>query len=239
MKACSHFINLSTSSSLRAKPINKPLPIMIKRRTFCSLSLPLALTAHTVVQAQVQFALGRHYLDVSPRQPTKDPKQVEVLEFFAYGCSHCNAFEPVLEAWLKKLPRDVLFRRIAVAFREDMVIHQQLYFALEVLGLVEQLHGKVFQAIHAENQRMATAVDIAAFATKNGVDGKRILETMNSFNVAGKVKQASALASGYKIEGTPCLGVDGRWLTSGSLAGSNPNSLLVVNHLITLAKDAR
>ena len=73
---------------------------MIKRRTFCTLSLPLTFTAHTVVQAQAQFASGRHYLDVSPRQPTKDPKQVEVLEFFAYGCSHCSTFEPVLEAWL-------------------------------------------------------------------------------------------------------------------------------------------
>lgn len=212
---------------------------MIKRRVFCSLALPLTLTVHTASRAQEQFVPGKHYLEVSPRQTTKDANQVEVLEFFAYSCSHCSAFEPALEAWLKKLPRDVLFRRIPVAFREDLVIHQQLYFALEALGLVEQLHGKVFQAIHAERQRLTTPADIAAFAAKNGADGKRLVETMSSFGVAGKLKQATVLAAGYKIEGTPSLGVDGRWLTSGSLAGSNPRSLAVADHLIALAKKAR
>lgn len=212
---------------------------MIKRRTFCSLALPLTLSAHTAARAQEQFVEGKHYLEVSPRQPTKDPKQVEVLEFFAYSCSHCNSFEPALEAWLKKLPRDVQFRRVPVAFREDFVIHQQLYIALETLGLVDKLHGKVFHAIHAEKQRLATPGDIADFGAKNGVDGKRLVETMNSFSVASKVKQATTLAEGYKIEGTPSLGVDGRWLTSGSLASTNPRSLLVADQLIALSKKAR
>ncbi len=212
---------------------------MIKRRTFCSFAVPLTLSAHTAARAHEEFAEGKHYLEVSPRQPTKDPKQVEVLEFFAYSCSHCHSFEPSLEVWLKKLPRDVIFRRMPVAFREDFVIHQQLYFALEGLGLVEKLHGKVFHAIHSEKQRLATTADIADFAAKNGVDGKRLVDTMNSFSVAGKVKQATALAGGYKIDGTPSLGVDGRWLTSGSLAGTNARALLVVDQLVTLAKKAR
>jgi protein dithiol oxidoreductase (disulfide-forming) len=178
---------------------------MIKRRTFCSFAVPLTLSAHTTARAQEQFVESKHYLEVSPRQPTKNPKQVEVLEFFAYSCSHCNSFEPALEAWLKKLPRDVQFRRVPVAFREDFVIHQQLYIALETLGLVEKLHGKVFHAIHGEKQRLATLGDIAEFGAKNGVDGKRLVETMNSFSVAGRVKQATTLAGGYKIEGTPSM----------------------------------
>lgn len=212
---------------------------MIKRRVFCSLALPLSLTVLTPSRAQEQFVPGRHYVEVSPHQPTKDSKQVEVLEFFAYSCSHCSAFEPALEAWLKKLPRDVLFRRIPVTFREDFVIHQQLYFALEAIGLVEQLHVKVFQAFHAERKRLITHADIAFFAAKNGADGKRLVETMSSFGVAGKVKQATALAGGYNIEGTPSLGVNGKWLTSGFQAGSNSRSLDVADHLIALAKKAR
>jgi len=213
-----------------------PQVIMIKRRAFCSLAIPLTLAVPNAVRAQEQFVPGKHYREVSPRQTTKDPKQVEVLEFFAYSCSHCSAFEPALEAWVKQLPRDVQFRRIPVAFRKNLVIHQQLYFAVEALGLVEQLHGKLFQAIHVDQQSLATASDIAAFVGKNGADGKRLVETMNSFGVAGKANQATALASGYKIEGTPSLGVDGRWLTSGSLAGSNPRSLQVAEHLIALAR---
>lgn len=212
---------------------------MITRRHFCSLSLPLSLGMHSASRAQEHFAPGRHYVEISPRQPTKEPKQVEVLEFFAYSCSHCSAFEPALEDWVKKLPREVLFRRIPVAFRENLVIHQQLYFALEALDLVKQLHGRVFQAIHSDKQRLATTAEIAAFAEKAGGDGKWLVETMNSFGVASKVKQATALVAGYKIEGTPSLGVDGRWLTSGSMAGSNARSLAVADHLITLASKAR
>ena len=114
----------------------------MKRRTFCTLAaIPLILGAHAAARAQEQFLPGRHFLDVSPRQPTKDARHVEVLEFFAYSCSHCNAFEPAIDAWQKKLPRDVLFRRIPVAFREDLVIHQELYFAIEAMGLVEQAIG--------------------------------------------------------------------------------------------------
>lgn len=212
---------------------------MIKRRLFCSLALPLTLGMHSTSRAQEQFAPGRHYAETFPRQPTKDPKQVEVLEFFAYSCSHCSAFEPALEAWVKKLPREVLFRRIPVAFREDLVIHRQMYFALEALGLVEQLHGKVFQAIHGDKQRLATSAEIASFAKKHGGDGNRLLETINSLEVAAKVKQATALVARYKIEGTPSLGVDGKWLTSGSMAGSDARSLAVADHLISLASQAR
>lgn len=106
-------------------------------------------------------------------------------------------------------------------------------------SLVEQLHGKVFQAFHAERKRLITHADIAFFAAKNGADGKRLVETMSSFGVAGKVKQATALAGGYNIEGTPSLGVNGKWLTSGFQAGSNSRSLDVADHLIALAKKAR
>jgi protein dithiol oxidoreductase (disulfide-forming) len=210
----------------------------MNRRAFFSLAIPLTLGAYTA-QAQEQFVSGKHYLEVSPRQPTKDAKQVEVLEFFAYSCSHCNSFEPAVDAWQKKLPRDVLFRRIPVAFREDLVIHQELYFAIEALGLVDQLHPKVFHAMHSERQKLASPSEIAAFATKHGADGKRLTDTMASFGVTARVKQATALARGYGIEGTPSLGVDGRWLTSGSLAGTNARSLVVAEHLIALAKKAR
>ena len=194
---------------------------------------------HCASHAQELFAPGKHFVEISPRQPTKDPKQVEVLEFFAYSCSHCSAFEPALEAWAKKLPPEVLFRRIPVAFREDLMVHQQLYFALEALDLVKQLHGRVFRNIHADKQRLTTLAEIAAFAERTGGDGKWLVETMNSFEVAAKVKQATALVTGYKVEGTPSLGVDGRWLTSGSMAGSNARSLAVADHLITLASKAR
>ncbi|WP_412180399.1 thiol:disulfide interchange protein DsbA/DsbL [Variovorax paradoxus] len=186
--------------------------------------------------AQDRPVEGRNYVALQSRQPTRDARQPEVLEFFAYSCGHCNAFEPMIDAWQKKLPRDVLFRRIPVAFREDVVIHQKLYFAIEAMGLVEQLHPKVFAALHVERRKLDTPDQIGSFAATHGVDRVRFLQALDSFSVAAKVKQATALATGYAIEGTPSIGVNGRWLTSGTLAGSNSKSLSVAEYLLDLAR---
>lgn len=203
------------------------------RRQFSKAALSALAVTPGFATAQARPVEGKHYILVSPRQPTRDPKQVEVLEFFAYSCSHCSAFEPALDAWQKRLPADVLFRRIPVAFREvPFVLHQKLYFAIESLALVDLLHYKAFTAIHIERQRLDNPEEIGAFVAKNGIDRDRFLNALNSFSVAGKARQASALSSGYKIEGTPSIGVDGRWLTSGSMAGSNEQSLAVAEFLV-------
>jgi thiol:disulfide interchange protein DsbA len=211
---------------------------MIDRRRFTLAPLVALATAPAGVLAQAGRPVeGQHYLVMSPRQPTRDRRQVEVVEFFAYGCSHCHAFEPALDAWQKALPRDVLFRRVPVAFQDGpALLHQKLYFALEALGLVEQLHAKVFHAIHVNHDHLQTPQEIAAFAAKNGAGGTQVLATMNSFAIVGKAKQATMLASGYSIEGTPALGIDGRWLTDGTMAGSNMRSLLVADYLLALAR---
>lgn len=207
-------------------------------RRLCIKAVATSLGLRPLVSsAQAQFVEGKHYVVISPRQPTKSPKQVEVLEFFAYGCSHCNAFEPAIDAWQKRLPPDVVFRRIPVAFREvPGVVHQRLYFAIESLELVEQLHRKVFTAIHVDRQRLDKPEDIGEFVARNGVDQRRFMDTFGSFSVAIKAKQATALVSGYKVEGTPSMGVDGRWLTNGSMAGHNEGSLVVADYLISMAK---
>jgi protein dithiol oxidoreductase (disulfide-forming) len=213
------------------------LLFIMDRRHFVKIAAASLATSPLLAAAQERFTEGKHFVTISPRQPTRDPKQVEVLEFFAYGCSHCNAFEPAIDAWQKKLPSDVLFRRIPVAFREvPFVMHQKVYFAIETLGLVEQLHRKVFAALHAERQRLEKAEEIADFAARNGVDRTRFLDALNSFAFATKAKQATALATGYKIEGTPSIGVDGSWLTTGSMAGTNERSLVVTEYLVGLAR---
>ena len=159
--------------------------------------------------------------------------KVEVVEFFWYGCPHCNAFEPALEAWVKKLPADVVFRRAPVAFRDEPFgTHQRIYYALEALGQVEAMHRKVFYAIHNDRAKLDKPAEIAAFMAKNGVDSAKFLDAFNSFGVQTKARQAKLLAEAYKIDGVPALGVHGRFYTSGSLAGSQERALAVADFLI-------
>jgi thiol:disulfide interchange protein DsbA len=155
-----------------------------------------------------------------------------VVEFFWYGCPHCHSFEPALQ-----VPPEVNFRRMPVAFREvPFVLHQKLYFALETMGLVETLHPKVFAAMHVERNPLSSPEAIGDFVAKHGVDKAKFLEVMNSFGVQGKAKQAKALSEGYRIDGTPALGIDGRYFTSGSMAGSNERALAVTEYLMAQSR---
>lgn len=204
----------------------------MNRREFSTLgAASMATLAAPLAMAQQAAAVP--YVRLAQRQPTLDANRIEVLEFFAYTCSHCFAFEPALEAWSRKLPADVLFRRIPVAFREvPFVLHQKLFFTLEAMGLIDTLHRKVFVAIHVDRNMLDSPEKVIEFAVKNGVDKAKFTDLLNSFGVATKARQAAALSAGYKIDGTPALGVNGEFLTSGTLSGGNEAALGTVDQLV-------
>ena len=199
-----------------------------------------AALATSATFAQGGFVEGTHYVRLA--QPVAAPAdgKVEVVEFFWYGCPHCNAFEPTLEAWVKKLPADVVFRRVPVAFREEPFgAHQRVYYALEAMGQVDAMHRKVFYAIHNDRQRLDKVSDIAAFMAKNGIDGAKFTELFNSFAVQTKARQARQLADAYKIDGVPSIGVQGRFYTSNTLSGSADRTLAATDVLIGRARSGK
>lgn len=176
---------------------------------------------------------GKDYLVINPPLPTPANGKIEVVEFFWYACPHCNAFEPMLEAWVKKLPADVAFRREHVAFREEpFVAQQRIYYSLVEMGLVDSMHAKVFAAIHVDRQRMDNPTEIAAFMKKNGVDPVKFMSFYNSFSVQTRARQAVQLSQAYKIDGVPSIGIAGKYFTSATMAGSTQRVLLVADYLI-------
>jgi protein dithiol oxidoreductase (disulfide-forming) len=130
----------------------------------------------------------------------------------------------------------VVFKRVPVAFNDSFALHQRLYYALEALGKVEALHGAVFHAMHVDKKRLEKDEEVIALMVKNGLDPAQFTEVYSSFSTSAKAKQASRMAERYKIEGVPSLAVQGRYVTSGSQAGSGERSLLVTNALIERAR---
>jgi len=187
-------------------------------------------------QAQGGFAEGREFNTLKDPVAVAGGGKVEVIEFFGYWCPHCAAFEPTLEAWARKLPADVNFRRIPVAFSPTQEIYQRLYFALEALGAVNAVHGKIFVAYHQNHQRLDKEADIAAMLQANGVDGAKALDAMKSFSVATKVSQARQAAQAYRIDGVPTMAVQGRFITSVGQAGTHERTVQVVDALIQRAR---
>ena len=210
----------------------------MKRRDFALqiTGLGLALTAHS----QGGPVEGQQYARVSPPAPSSLPpdKKIEVIEFFWYECPHCFAFDPAVQAWSRKLPADVLFRRVPVGFSARYQQTQKLFYALENLGVLGALHSRVFDAIHRQNQHLLSEGEMLAFVSANGVDGAKFSEMFRSFQVSTQATKASQLSDAYKIDGVPMMGVNGRWTTSGSMAGTNERSLAVVDFLIERSRKA-
>ena len=177
---------------------------------------------------RVAFQEGKDFVRLAKPAMTESPAgQVEVVEFFAYSCIHCFNFEPVFEAWLQKKPSHVTVRRMPVAFNQNFVPMQRLYFTLEAMGLVDKLHEKAFKAIHEERLPLTTAPAILAWVEKQGVNRDQFTSIFNG--AAAKLSEkAIGLQDAYQVEGTPALGVAGRFY----VGGQGPRTLLVADTLI-------
>lgn len=199
----------------------------------------LGLAVAGSVQAQGGPVEGTHYVKLSTPLPLSLPadKKVEVVEFFSYGCPHCYNLEPLLEAWVKKLPPDVSFRAVPVGFSMQFQVMQKTYYALEEMGQLANMHRKVFAAIHGQGRRLTNEAEVVAFMQSNGIDGAKFAEAYKSFGVTTKSNRAKQLSEGYKIDGVPALGVQGRFYTAASLAGTHERALAVADFLIQRARN--
>ena len=187
---------------------------------------------------------GRQFQRLPQPLPTP-PGKIEVVEFFWYGCPHCYAFDPVLEAWIKTLPNDVAFRRVHVGFNAMIKLHQKLFYALEAMGKQAEVHERVFNAFHKERLDLSDEKSITAMVGRMGLDTAKFSEAFKSFGVQTKAQQATKLSENFRIDGVPALGIGGRFWTSPSMAGARGQSELalgqqavaIADHLIKMVRN--
>lgn len=212
----------------------------MKRREFSltAVSVVAATTLSLPAFAQAAPKEGKDYVKLAkPLAPDAPAGKVDVIEFFWYNCSHCNEFEPTFANWVKTAPKNASVRRVPVAFNASFAPQQKLYYALEGMDKVDELHARVFRAIHVERQNLSKEDAILAWMGKQpGVDMAKFKEIYNSFTVSNQVRRAAQLQEAYGVEGVPSMGVAGRYYTDGTLAGSMPSVLSVVNYLVNNSK---
>jgi len=163
---------------------------------------------------------GKHYARLGQSLPGT-PGKIEVIEFFFYKCPHCNAFDPLLEAWVHQLPADVSFRRVPVGQQAVLKLHQRMFYALEAMGaLTPAVHSGIFNAFHRGGVDATDEAAVVDLVTRLGVDGAKFKQTFNSFGVQAKVQQGLKLAELAGANEVPALVVAGRWRTSPGQAGA-------------------
>jgi thiol:disulfide interchange protein DsbA len=191
------------------------------------LSLGLGLAALPALAVEA----GKDYVEIPP-QPVETRTKVEVIEFFWYRCPHCAQLEPDLQAWLKKLPRNVQFKRQPAALNDGWLPLTRAYFALEALGLVDKLHAQVFHAIHDQGIDLNDPDTFFEWAEGKGVNRKRLENAYKSFAVATKASRAKQVAQSYRLSGVPAFVVNGRYVTSAYITGGHPQLFAALDGLI-------
>ena len=201
----------------------------MKRREFAQLALLGAVPSVFSFAAQANSG----YATLKQPASVLAPKgQIEVVQFFSYGCSHCKNFDPVFEAWRKTAAKDVSVRLVHVGFNKNFEPLQRIYYALESLGQAQALNGKVFKAFQDEKKRLDQPEVLFPWVAEQGVDRAKFEAAYQSFSVATQVRLAIQLQDQYQVEGTPAMGIAGRYYTDGSMAGGFERMIQITNQLI-------
>ena len=172
-----------------------------------------------------EITKGSHYEVLAQPQPTESKGKVEVIEFFWYACPHCYHLEAPLNAWLKRKPADVAFRLVPAVLDGSWQQLARTYYAFEAMGLIEKLHGELFNAIHQQRLLDPRALvrdpkPLYDWVASKGVDRQKFTDAYNSFAVTNRTQRASDLSRNYDVPHTPVLVVDGRYLISPSMKGN-------------------
>jgi thiol:disulfide interchange protein DsbA len=187
---------------------------------------------------------GTNYKIVAPSQPTNvGPGKVEVIEMFWYGCPHCFAIDPVVESWRKNKAAYVEFVRVPVTWGEVHRAHARLFYTLQALGKLEELHAKVFTEIHQNNNMLFVPNDPLAtqraqmqFAKDNGISEADFMKAYNSFAVQTNLQEADDLVRRYRIDAVPTFVIAGKYETDMAQAGGETNLLQLINDLAASEK---
>lgn len=186
--------------------------------------------------AHAQLTPGQHFTLLAPPQATEGGGKIEVIEFFSYACGHCYKLEPFLESWAKKLPADVVLKRVPGVGSESWTQLGLLYYSLEAMGKLDPVHMKAFDAMHKENTNLANPKIRGQWLARQGIDPAQYLAVERSFSVQSKLARAKQLMGSYKVDGVPMLVVNGKYVTSNGHAGGPERVIPVVEQLIAMAR---
>lgn len=207
------------------------------RKYFATLALllPLGLTLSLHPGAAHAISPGIDYNVLSPAQRTEvRPGQIEVLEFFWYRCPHCDKLQPDLKAWERRLPANVVVRRVPAVLNDNWLPLTRAYYALEAVGALDRLHQEVFHAIHRQGMDFNNPETFFNWAAGKGVDRRQLATAYGSFAVNGKVMRARQLTQAYRLDGVPAFAVNGKFTTSAAMTGSYAKLFEALDALIAM-----
>jgi thiol:disulfide interchange protein DsbA len=192
----------------------------------------LMLLAAFNVMAEPQ--MGKEFDKTVQTINNETPDKIEVTELFWYGCSHCYQMETPLHAWVKKLPADVVFKRVPGLPNQSWAPMAKAYYAMETLGVLDKLHTPLFDAIHKQKTLNPTDEKAAIdWVTKqSGLDKAKVEGAFRSFSMNTNLNRAASIFRASGATGVPSLIINGQFITSSTMAGNNNAALKTADYII-------
>ena len=200
------------------------------------------LLAALCALAQAQPAAptsGRDYLELSPQRPVSTTDQIEVIEFFYYGCPVCYEAQPHIARWLSRVGPGIAMIRVPAPFSEGAESFAKSFYALGAMNQIARLHWPIYDNHHFDGRQLHEEKNMIAWASSNGVDGARFTELRNSDEVKERVAAAKKALDTYDVKGVPTIVIDGKYLTSARMAGGTREMMRVVEFLVERAAAER
>ena len=201
----------------------KPLAVFFLLLSFSLISLP---------SARADIVEGKDYTVLATPQPTQDGNTIEVLEFFWYGCPHCDSLHPHLKTWLMNIPKDVSFRYVPATLRANWVAAAKIFYTIEAIGKTDVLHDTVYDAVHRDKIDINNESVLFDWVEKQGIDRKKFEDTYRSFSVHNQVARSTQLSRQYQLTGVPALVINGKYITSGKMGGTPQDTIRTLEALI-------
>ena len=178
--------------------------------------------------------LGTEFDAVAQPIPTENATKIEVMEIFWYGCPHCYHMEEPLNAWVKKLPKDVYFKRVPGLPNASWAPMAKAFYAMDALGVGEKLHTALFEAIHKSKTLNPTdeTATIAWVTQQSGLDKLKVEQAFKSFSTNTNLNRAAQIFRASGATGVPTLVINGKYITSATQAGGNEQALKVADYII-------
>lgn len=176
------------------------------------LALCLLLGSQLTMAQQDQYQEGIHYFKIDQVPAQNDSDIVEVTEIFSYACSHCNTIEPYIQNWKKNQPENVKLNRIAVAFgRKSWEMMARGYIVAEMMGIVEETHPAMMDAVWNERKQFRNLNELADFYSNFGVEKSAFIAHYQSFAADSQLRRSQRDVQLFGINGTPCLVVNRKY----------------------------
>lgn len=212
---------------------------MSQRKSLAIFFLIVCLSWIAISGAHAEVVDGKDYTILKNPQPTQDSSKIEVLEFFWYGCPHCYSLHPHLKSWLANVPSDVSFRYVPAILRPNWVTAAKIFYAIEAMGITNDLHDKVYDAIHRDKVDLNNEMVLFDWIEKQGIDRKKFEATYNSFSVQNQVSRSTQSTRQYQLSGVPALVVNGKYLTSGRMGGTPQDTIRTLDALINKVRNEK